>query len=130
MILKVSDWMRALREYLHIEPIETNVIAIKDALENLDGDIGNLNGDIGNLNGDIAASMALLVNGQKSIGEISNETNNSVRQLIAAIESERLQREKAEHEIMAAISAAMNEIKEMSDIVGQHLRPTHHDHHK
>jgi hypothetical protein len=74
--------------------------------------------------------MALLVNGQKSIGEISNETNNSVRQLIAAIESERLQREKAEHEIMAAISAAMNEIKEMSDIVGQHLRPTHHDHHK
>lgn len=123
MMLKVSDWMRALREYLHIEPIETNVIAIKDALENLDGDIGNLNGDI-------AASMALLVNGQKSIGEISNETNNRVRQLIAAIESERLQREKAEHEIMAAISAAMNEIKEMSDIVGQHLRSIHHDHHK
>lgn len=116
MMLKVSDWRRALREYLHIEPIETNVIAIKDALENL--------------NGDIAASMALLVNGQKSIGEISNETNNRVRQLIAAIESERLQREKAEHEIMAAISAAMNEIKEMSDIVGQHLRSIHHDHHK
>ena len=115
-MLKISDWMRVLREHLHIAPIEAKVIAIEDAVKNVDVVI--------------AIGQAVLANEQRHLEVISTEIENSVRQLIAVIESERCARKEAEIQIIAAIETMTNEMKRVADIVDQHIRSTHHDHNK
>lgn len=116
MMLKISDWMRVLREHLHIASIEANVIAIDDALKSVDINI--------------ATGQALLANEQKRLEVILTGIENTANKLILAIEDERRHREETKIQLMAEIAAMKNEMKRTSDLVDQHIRSTHHDHPK
>lgn len=123
MMLKISDWMRVLREHLHIAPIEAKVltieakiIAIDDALQSADINI--------------ATGQALLANEQKRLEVILTGIENTTNKLILAIEDERRHREETKIQLMAEIAAMKNEMKRVADIVDQQIQPTHHDSHK
>jgi len=116
MMLKISDWMRVLREQLHIASIEADVIAIDDALKSVDINI--------------AKGQALLANEQKRLEVILAGIENTANKLILAIEDERRHREETKIQLMAEIAAMKNEMKRVADIVDQQIQPTHHDSHK
>lgn len=116
MMLKISDWMRVLREQLHIASIEADVIAIDDALKSVDINI--------------AKGQALLANEQKRLEVILAGIENTANKLILAIGDERRHREETRIQLMAEIAAMKNEMKRVADIVDQQIQPTHHDSHK
>lgn len=116
MMQKISDWMRVLREQLHIAPIEAKVIAIDDALNSVDINV--------------AKAQALLANEQKHLEMMLTEIGNKSGQLIMAMESERRHREETKIQIMAEIAALKNEMKRVADIVDQQVQPRNNDSHK
>lgn len=118
MMSKIGDWMRVLREQLHIAPMEAKIIAIEKALNNLDINLNNL--DI-----NIATGQALLTNDQKRLEVTLSEFGNTASRLILAIEDERRNRKDTSIQLVTEIAAMKNELKRVADIVEQQIQSTH-----
>lgn len=125
MMLKISDWMRVLREHLHIAPIEAKIMVIEAKVTAIEAKVTAIDDALESAIINFAKTQALLTNEQKHLEVILTEIGNKSCQLIVAIESDRRHREETKIQIMAEIAAMKNEMQRVADIVDQQIQPTH-----